>query len=168
MTEAISDQEQRVRDGCARWLTLMAEQREFTVPLPDADGHDVHDSLRYLRTKLDAAEVILAEAAREQQKAHRRLKAARGATDDSYDEHLEKLSKRAVTRQYESIQDRTVMARVSSSQLRKAARAEERISDIYDETVDALRSMFFAMRDIRRELLVTLEHYLPWEASLER
>jgi cobalamin-dependent methionine synthase I len=79
-----------------------------------------------------------------------------------------KLSTRAMAREYESIRDREVQARTASSPQRKNQHAAEEAADVIAQAEEAARGMFFGLRDIRRELLATLEHYIPWESSLER
>jgi hypothetical protein len=73
-----------------------------------------------------------------------------------------------VTRQYESVKDREVIARVKAIAERRHANLMQRLADIADGAWEEAQALFFAMRDIRRELIVTLEYYLPWEKSMER
>lgn len=150
-------------------LNEMAGLRDFLVPATSADPTEVHRVLReVLRPRLDRAEVIMAEVAGHRRRARREAKRAAAATSDAYDEALVKFSTRAMSREYESIKDREVQARVTSSPQRGEQRKAEDTADLIEQAEDAARGMFFGLRDIRKELLVTLESYLPWESSLDR
>ena len=109
----------------------------------------------------------MAEVAGHRRRARREARQAAAVTSDAYDEVLVKFSSRAMSRDYESIKDREVQARVQSSPQRKKQREAEDTADLIEQAEDAARGMFFGLRDIRRELLVTLEHYLPWQSSME-
>jgi len=150
-------------------LNEMAQLRAIEVPPHGTDPVEVHRVLReVVRPALDRAEVIMAEVAGHRRRARREAKHAVAATSDAYDEALVKFSTRAMSREYESIKDREVQARVTSSPQRREQRVAEDTADLIEQAEDAARGMFFGLRDIRKELLATLEHYLPWEASLER
>jgi hypothetical protein len=150
-------------------LNEMAGLRDFTMPAVDADPGEVHRALREdLRPRLDRAEAILAEVAGHRRRARREARKAAAVTADAYDEALVKFSTRAMSREFESIRDREVQARVTSSPQRRDQRAAEEAADLIEQAEDAARSMYFGLRDIRAELLATLQHYLPWEASMER
>ncbi len=149
-------------------LNEMAGLRDFKVPAHDADPAEVHRVLReVLRPRLDRAEVIMAEVAGHRRRARCGAKRAAAATSDAYDEVLVKFSSRAMSRDYESVKDREVQARVQSSPQRKQQRQAEEIADLVDQAEDAAKGMFFGLRDIRTELLTTLQHYLPWLSSLD-
>jgi hypothetical protein len=159
----------RAKEQVTDLLTELAQLRGLDVPGHEARPDEVHSFLReVVRPALDRAEVIMAEVSGHRHRARRAARAAAAATDDAYDEALVKFSTRAMAREYESIKDREVQARVASSPQRKEQRAAERDADVIDQAEEAAKGMFFGLRDIRRELLVTLEHYIPWEASLER
>jgi hypothetical protein len=150
-------------------LNEMAKLRSFAVPSHDADPAEVHRVLReVLRPRLDRAEVIMAEVAGHRRRARREAKQAAAATSDAYDKVLNGFSSRAMSREYESIRDREVQARVQSSPQRREQRQAEETADLIEQAEDAAKGMFFGLRDIRAELLTTLQHYIPWEASLER
>lgn len=150
-------------------LNEMAELRDIKVPPHGTDPTEVHRVLReVVRPALDRAEVIMAEVAGHRRRARREAKRAAAATSDAYDEALNPSSRAAMRREYESIRDREVQARVVSSPQRKEQRAAEDTADLIEQAEDAARGMFFGLRDIRKELLVTLESYLPWESSLDR
>lgn len=158
-----------VRQQVTGLLNEMAVLRAIDVPPHGADPVEVHRVLReVVRPALDRAEVIMAEVAGHRRRARTEARRAAAATADAYDEALVKFSTRAMSREYESIKDREVQARVASSPLRKEQRKAEETADLIEQAEDAARGMFFGLRDIRRELLATLEHYLPFEASLER
>jgi hypothetical protein len=167
VSEELSDREQALSALLAGLVSEMAQLRDFPLPPTDADPPTVHDALRALRGRLDRAEAIKNESARQRRKAARAARRRNYEADAAYDEHLEKLSGRAVTREYESIRDREVLARTKSSPLRREARAAERLADLTEEADDVIRSLYFSMRDIRKELLATLESYLPWVSHLE-
>jgi hypothetical protein len=163
--------EDEVKEDLARLLTEMAALRDFRVPPHDADPPAVHSALRDgLRPRLDRAEVIMAEVARYRRRARAAADDSARAADDAYDEALAKMSGPAARggREYESIKDREVLARVKASPLRKQARAAERFADLADEAETAMRGMFFGLRDIRKELLTSLDSYLPWLSHLEQ
>jgi hypothetical protein len=157
-----------VEDRCAALLTEMAGLRDFTMPPADAELPTVHDVLREdLRPRLDRAEGILRELSGYKREARRTARYLKVVADDAYDSALEPLSRSAVRREYESIRDREVKARVQSSQHRRNLRAAERRLDLVEEAEEAAKGMFFGLRDIRAELLGDFS-YLPWERSLER
>jgi hypothetical protein len=157
-----------VEDRCAALLTEMAGLRDFTMPPADAELPAVHDVLREdLRPRLDRAEGIMREMAGHKREARRTARHLKAVADGAYDSALAKLSDRAVSRQYESIKDREVLARVAVSQQYKVLRAAERSLDLVEEAEEAAKGMFFGLRDIRAELLGDFS-YLPWERSLER
>jgi hypothetical protein len=150
-------------------LNEMAGLRAFEVPAHDADPAEVHRVLReVLRPRLDRAEVIMAEVAGYRRRARREAKRAAAVTSDAYDEALVKFAKAAMAREYESVKDREVQARVTSSPQRREQRAAEATADLIEQAEDAAKGMFFGLRDIRAELLTTLQHYIPWSSSLER
>lgn len=150
-------------------LNEMAELRAFKVPAHDTDPAEVHRLLRDdLRLRLDRAEVIMSEVAGHRRRARREAKRAAAVTSDAYDEALAPVSGRAMSREFESIKDREVTARVKSSPQRREQRRAEDTADLIEQAEDAAKSMFFGLRDIRAELLTTLQHYVPWESSLER
>lgn len=156
------------REQVTRLLNEMAGLRDFKVPARDADPAEVHRALReVLRPRLDRAEAIMAEVAGCRRRARRAAKRAAAVTSDAYDEALVKFSTRAMSREYESVKDREVQARVSSSPQRREQRRAEETADLVEQAEDAARGMFFGLRDIRAELLATLQHYLPWLSSLE-
>jgi hypothetical protein len=156
------------RQQVTELLTELAGLRAFTVPAHDADPAEVHRVLREdLRPRLDRAEVIMAQVAGHRRRAKREAKARAADAADAYDEALVKFAKAAMTREYESIRDREVQARVKSSPEHRAARAAAETADLIEQAEDAARGMFFGLRDIRTELLTTLQHYIPWLSSLE-
>ena len=160
----MTDARQQVTD----LLNEMAGLRAVDVPPHEADPAEVHRVLReVLRPRLDRAEVIMAEVAGHRRRARREAKRAAAVTSDAYDEALVKFSSRAMSRDYESIKDREVQARVQSSPQRKEQRKAEDTADLIEQAEDAARGMFFGLRDIRAELLTTLDKYLPWQSSME-
>jgi DNA-binding transcriptional ArsR family regulator len=155
------------RRQCADLLNELAGLRAFPVPPHDATPDTVHEALRELRGRLDRAEVIFSEVSALRHRARRECRRLALVTDEAYDAALGKLSARAVTREYESIRDREVTARVQSSGDRRESKRAEHEADIFEQSYEAARQMFFGMRDIRAELLTTLDKYLPWRASME-
>jgi hypothetical protein len=160
----VTDARQQVTD----LLNEMAGLRAVDVPPHEADPAEVHRVLReVLRPRLDRAEVIMAEVAGHRRRARREAKRLAAVTSDAYDEVLVKFSSRAMSRDYESIKDREVQARVQSSPQRREQRQVEDTADLIEQAEDAARGMFFGLRDIRAELLTTLDKYLPWQSSME-
>jgi hypothetical protein len=155
------------REQCVALLNELAELRAFVVPPHDATPDTVHEALRELRTRLDRAEVIMTDITRARHRARREYRKLAFELDEAYDAALSPLSKRAVTQQYESIKDREVTARIKSSEVRRDAKRADREADVLEEAEEAAKRMFFGMRDIRAELLASLEKYLPWRASME-
>jgi hypothetical protein len=156
------------RAQVAALLNEMAGLRAVDVPPHEADPAEVHRVLReVVRPALDRAEVIMAEVAGHRRRARREAKHAAAVTSDAYDEVLVKFSSRAMSRDYESIKDREVQARVQSSPQRREQRQAEDTADLIEQAEDAARRMFFGLRDIRAELLTTLDKYLPWQSSME-
>jgi hypothetical protein len=157
-----------VEDRCAALLTEMAGLRDFTMPPADAELPAVHDVLREdLRPRLDRAEGIMRAMSGHRRRARRQVKRLREEAEEAYDAALGKMSNRAVSRQYESIRDREVLARIAASPQYRALREAERSLDLVEEAEEAAKGMFFGLRDIRAELLGDFS-YLPWERSLER
>lgn len=149
-------------------LGEMAGLRDLKVPAHDADPAEVHRVLReVLRPRLDRAEVIMAEVAGHRRRARAEAKRCAAVTSDAYDKALAPVSGRAMSREFESIKDREVTARVKSSPERQRQRVAEGTADLIEQAEDAAKGMFFGLRDIRAELLTTLQHYLPWLASME-
>jgi hypothetical protein len=169
MNEELSEREQAVEDGVAVLLLRMGELRDFAMPGTDEDPREVHRLLREeLRPRLDEAETLMAQAARFRRRARRALARANAAFDDAFDAEMSKLAVKAMRLEFQSVHDRLAMARVAASSLKRAAREAERVSDLVDEAEEVMRGMYFGLRDIRKEILVYLEKYLPWESSLER
>jgi hypothetical protein len=164
---AASAEELAAEEVMTALLASMAVLRAFEVPPHDALPDQVHEKLIELRPRLDSAETLVQLAARERRQARRLAKRLAEAADDIYDAELGRRSERAVTREYESIQDRTVGARLKALDARRKARAAAAVADLVEEAEDSLRSSFFGLRDIRKELLTTLDSFLPWLASLE-
>lgn len=165
--ELLSDSEQTVQEACAELLSDMAILRDLAVPRSDAAPSDVHDFLRDdLRARLDRAEQLMTEIGRVKRRARRTVRQLTAAYDEAYDAALVKKSERAVQREYEGVRDREVVARTAASAERRKVLAAERVLDLVEEAEDVMRSMFFGLRDIRRELLASLE-FLPWRSSME-
>lgn len=165
--EQLDVREQTVQEACAQLLTDMALLRDFPVPPSDAEPSAVHQALRDdLRGRLDRAEQLMADIKRHRRRARRSVRQLSAAYDEAYDTALEKLSRRAVGRDYEGVHDREVQARTAASMERRKVIAAERVLDLVEEAEDVMTSMFFGLRDIRRELLASLD-YLPWRASIE-
>ena len=166
MTEALAEQ-LAAEEVMEQMLASMAVLRAFQRPPHDALPDQVHEKIIELRARLDSAETLVQMAAREKRQARRLAKRLAEAADDIYDAELGRRSERAVTREYESIQDRAVGARLKALDARRKARAAAAVADLVEEAEDSLRSSFFGLRDIRKELLTTLDSFLPWLASLE-
>ena len=165
--EQLDSREQTVQEACAQLLTDMALLRDFPVPPSDAEPSVVHQALRDdLRGRLDRAEQLMADIKRHKRRARRSVRKLTAEYDEKYDHALNKLSERAVGREYEGVHDREVRARTAASAERRQVVAAERVLDLVEEAEDVMASMFFGLRDIRRELLASLD-YLPWRASME-
>lgn len=154
---------------CLGLVERMGRLRDFALTADDwEDPREVYRRLvNDLRPRLDQAETVLSDAARLKRRA--RNAALRAAADASgaYDENLAKASAAAMRREYESVKDREVLARVSAGPQFKAQRAAEAEAARVDLAYEAIRGMFYGLLNIREELLQALRH-LPWEASLER
>jgi hypothetical protein len=148
-------------------LAAMRTLREFEIPPHDALPDDVHQAVRELRARLDAAEGLVQEIARAKRRVRRAYRRLDDKANEVYDTELNRRAERAVTREFESAQDRLVGARIKASPLRRQARAAAVVLDRVEEAEDSLRSSFFGLRDIRKELLTTLDSFLPWLHSLE-
>lgn len=165
--EQLSGSEQVIQAACAELLADMALLRDFPVPSSDADPSAVHAALRDdLRGRLDRAEQLMKEIRKNKRRARRALWARTAAYNEAYDAALEKLSKRAVGRDYEGVHDREVQARVAASAEHRKVVAAERVLDLVEEAEDVMQSMFFGLRDIRGELMKSLD-FLPWRSSME-
>lgn len=161
------DGESPYRRQCAGLLNELAGLRAFPVPPHDATPDTVHEALRELRGRLDRAEVILTEVVSLRHRARREHRRLAFELDEAYDAALGPQSTTAVRREFESIKDREVTARVRTSALRRDAKRADREADVFEQAEDAAKRMFFGMRDVRAELLTTLDKYLPWRASME-
>jgi hypothetical protein len=150
-----------------RAVAAMDRQRAFAVPPHEASPDDVSAALVRLRAQLDTAEVVLVHVYQLRADARARFRRADAAAGDAYDEALAKLAKTAVRREYEGVQDRLVSARVAALPLRQEARSAERVRDMAEVAAERVRASYFAMRDIREELLSRLRH-AQWESHLER
>lgn len=169
MGEPLTGREQTVSEQAAGLLLKMGVQRDFTPPTVDEDPRELHRILREdLRARLDAAEELLREITRVRHRARREAARLKAAADDEYDKKMSVLAERAVRLEYQSVHDRTAMARVHASPHVRAQREAERVADMVSEAEEVMKSMYFGLRDVRRELLATLEHFLPWDSSLER
>lgn len=164
-----SDAELMARERCDRILAGLRAARYggWVMPDHDAEPPAVHQALLNMRARLDAAEPLMTELRRFRAECRSRARLAAAEADEAYDEVLEKLSGRAVTREFESIKDREVVARVKVIAKRRHANLMQRLADISDGAWDEAQALFFSMRDVRGELIVTLDHYLPWLKSME-
>jgi hypothetical protein len=165
MTETVPETD---REAAARLLLEMAVLRDFPVPPHDADPVAVHSALLELRARLDRAEVILVSVRSLYGRAARSVAVQAEQASDEYDAELADLARKAVKQEYSSVHDRIAMARVKSLDARRRQRSAERQAEVMLQVLKAVESRFYGLRDIRAELLATLQHYLPWEASLER
>jgi hypothetical protein len=163
----LDGREQVVTGECARLLTELAALRDFPVPGDDADGHEVHAAMRNMRARLDRAGEIKIELARYRRQARRTAHRLAAECSEAYDAEMAELARKAMRLEYQGVADRVAMARTVTSPLRRKQLAAERVADLVDEAAEVADSLFFGMRDIRRELLATLEHYLPWAKSME-
>ena len=164
-----ADWEQAARDRCEQALAGLDTLRAaFQMPAHGTDPDVVHERLTQLRGALDQADTVMDELARFRGELRRISRDKARAADEAYDAELDRLAKRAVTREYESIRDREVQARVKVLELRQAANAAQRLADVADEAWDRAKSRYFTLKDLRRELIVTLEYFVPWERSIER
>lgn len=164
-----ADWEQAARDRCEQVLAGLTTLRTaFEMPAHGTDPDLVHQRLTELRVALDAADTLMDELARFRGELRRIARDKAQLADAAYDAELDRLAKRAVTREYESIKDREVQARVKVLEHRQAANAAQRLADVADETWERAKSRYFALKDIRRELIVTLEYFVPWERAIER
>lgn len=171
MTEALAraDWEQAARDRCEQVLDGLSTLRTaFEMPAHGTDPDVVHERLTQLRVALDQADVLMDELARFRGELRRIARDKAQQADGAYDTELARLARRAVTREYESIRDREVQARVLVLEQRQAANAAQRLADVADEAWDRAKSRYFTLKDVRRELIVTLEYFVPWERSIER
>lgn len=154
---------------CTRILAALHAARygDWAMPAHDADPPVVHAALLDMRQRMDAAATLMTELRKYRNEARSQARLAAAEADEKYDGELEKLSGRAVTRQFESIKDREVIARVKVIKDRRHANLMQRLADIMDAAWDEAQSLYFSMRDVRGELIVTLDHYLPWLKSME-
>lgn len=154
---------------CLGLVERMGRLRDFALDPDDwEDPREVYRRLvTDLRPRLDQAETVLAEAAKLRRQARNAALRAAAEASSAYDGQLAKASAGAMRREYESVKDREVLARVAAGPLFKAQRAAEAEAARVDLTYEAVRGMFYGLRDIREELLQALKH-LPWENSLER
>jgi hypothetical protein len=167
MREELTEDEQSVAGLCERLVADMALLRAFPVPPHDAQPSAVHEAIIELRARLDLAEGLMTEMARRRRKARRVARQRSEAADDSYDAEMARLAERAIRLEYQGVRDRIAMAQVHASAYRRKARQAERLADLIEEAEDAVKSAFFGLRDIRKELLSRQDSYLPWLHHLE-
>lgn len=161
-----SQAELDAREAYADWAAEMAGLRDVKVPPADAQPPEVRDALIDLRGRLDRAEAIVAESASFRARARRKTRRLAADADEAYDRALTSMGRQGARPEYEGAQERYAQARVDTLEPRRAARTAERIADIAEEGHERLRGAYFAMRDIREELLDALR-YLPWLHHLE-
>jgi hypothetical protein len=168
VTDGLTAREESIAGLCTPLVEEMGGLRAFRAPPLAAHPADVHSALRDdLRARLDRAEQVLIDIDGYRRRALRAVAVREAAAAEAYDAELVKSSRRAVQRQYESIKDREVVARVAASQQYRALAAAKREAALVEQAHAAVRQMVFGLRDVREELLATLR-YLPWEASMER
>lgn len=161
-----SQDELDAREAYAEWAAEMAELRDVKVPPANAEAPEMYDALLDLRGKLDRAERIVAESSWDRARARRKARRLAAEADEAYDQELTRMGKQGARPEYEGAQERYAQARVNTLDSRRAARTAERVADIADAGHERLRGSYFAMRDIREELLTALR-YLPWLQHLE-
>lgn len=154
---------------CARILAALRTARygQWEMPGHDADPPIVHAALLDMRQRMDDAARLMTELRKYRNEARSQARLAVAEAEERYDEELSKLSGRAVTREFESIKDREVVARVKVIKERRHATLMQRLADVMDAAWDEAQALYFSMRDVRGELIVTLDHYLPWLKSTE-
>jgi hypothetical protein len=157
------------QERCDRILAGLRAARYggWKMPDHDADAPVVHQALLDMRQRMDDTARLMTELRRFRAEARSQARLAATTADEAYDTALEKLSGRAVTREFESIKDREVIARMKTLKERRQANLMHRLADIMDAAWDEAQALFFSMRDVRGELIVTLDHYLPWLKSTE-
>jgi len=162
----LSPEEQDARELYAEWAREMDALRDFKVPEAEAEPDLVYAALHDLRGKLDRAEAIVADSARFRGRARRKARRLAAEADDAYDRELVNMGRQGARPEYEGAQERYAQARLGSLGPRTLARTAQRLADLADDQHEQLRGSYFALRDIREELLTALR-YLPWLHSLE-
>jgi hypothetical protein len=157
------------QERCDRILAGLRSARygDWAMPDHDADPPVVHQRLLDMRERMDAAAPLMTELRRYRAEARSQARLAAAEADEAYDAVLGDLVKTATRREYESIKDREVTARVKVIQQRRQANLMQRLADIMDAAWEEAQALYFSMRDVRGELIVTLDHYLPWLKSTE-
>jgi hypothetical protein len=157
------------RGLCDEVLAAMARLRDFEVPQQteiEAAG-EVHQALLTVRERLDSAEALLLQVRRERLKTREKYRQLRQLADEEYDLKLGKLGEGAVRREYESVRDREVQARLHVLDLTRRMRAAETVKLMAEDTFESLTASFFGLLNIREELIARLRE-LQFESVLER
>jgi hypothetical protein len=161
--QAVKDKYEELAESMAKFRNrIVRPDRGNTIPA------DWHEMLLTIRDALDLAEEIInasAEFAAEIKEDARDLRARAG---EEYDRKLVDLGKTAHRREYEGAREREAAARVDNLEPERRARTQERASALADAGHRRLERSWYALRDIRKEVLTTLDSYLPWERSMER
>jgi hypothetical protein len=162
--------EQAVRDKYEELSTSMAQFRN-TIVRPDRGNTipaDWHDMLLTIRDALDLAETVINASAEFAAEIKEQARDLRAKANEAYDRRLVELGKTAHRREYEGAREREAAARVDTLETEREARSQERASALADAGHRRLERTWYALRDIRKEVLTTLDSYLPWERSMER
>jgi hypothetical protein len=161
-----SPEEVAARQRYAELAAEMAGHRDVKVLSAGAAPPEVYDLLLDVRARLDRAEGIIQESAEFRARARRKARRLAADADEAYDLALTRMGRQGARPEYEGAQERYAQARLDSLGERTDARTAQRLADIADDGHERLRTSYFALRDIREELLTALR-YLPWLSSLE-
>ena len=158
---------ERAEEQCAELEEAMLRLRAAEVPPVEVKGESVHAALLDVRARLDLAEELKVQARRLRRQFRARAAERLRERDEEYDRRLAEYAKGAVRREYESVREREVRARLDVLELTRQANAAADVRARVEEMFESLTDMFFGLLNIREELIARLRE-LQFETVLER
>lgn len=156
-----------VRAYMDSWTEQSIILRQFEVPLATAPPADVLERLVEVRGKLDGLEEIYSQAIALRGTVRRGDNAAKDKERDAWDEEYQrrKQAGRFHDSDYKSGREKEAEINLAIRPVRLSSREIRDLLDAMNEVLDRLRVKYFALRDIREELLqrgraVTFESHL--------
>lgn len=144
-----------VRAYIDSWTAKAIELRQFKVPLATAPVHDVSEALLTVRGKLDGMEELYSNAVAMRGTVRRGEAAARDKVSDAWDGEYErrKTTGRFHTEDFRSGREKEAEINLAIRTVRTDAREMRELLDAVTECAERIRIKYFALRDIREELL---------------
>jgi hypothetical protein len=160
---------QGIRTYIDTWTAKSIELRQIVVPDASAHVHTVHAALVQARGKLDALEELVSQAIALKGTTSRGERAARDAVDDAWDaEYHRRRQAGRFSEDYKSAKEKDAEINLAIREVRLNHREMTEVLSDVTECLDRLKLKYFAMRDIREELLTRAKTILPFETHLDR